>query len=219
MSRRALVAGATGLVGSHCLRLLLASRQYEKVVALVRRPLSLNDAKLEQAVVDYDRLAETLPAGSFDDVYCCLGTTIRKAGSQAAFRRVDFDYPVALAQVARSRGARQFLLVSALGADPASKVFYNRVKGEVEQAVRAAGIEQSWFFRPSLLVGERSESRPAERAGIAFAKLMVPLLQGPLRRYRAVEADAVAAAMIAVALNGHPPGAIESDEIAQLAAV
>ena len=219
MSRRALLAGATGLVGSHCLRLLLASAPYEKVVALVRRPLPLTEGKLEQAVVDYDRLAAMLPAGSFDDVYCCLGTTIRKAGSQAAFRRVDFDYPVALAREARKRGASRFMLVSALGADPTSKVFYNRVKGEVEQAVRAAGLEQTWCFRPSLLVGERSESRPAERAGIAFAKLMVPLLQGPLRRYRAVEADAVAAAMIAVALNGHPPGAIESDEIAQLAAV
>ena len=199
MSRRALVAGATGLVGSHCLRLLLASRQYEKVVALVRRPLSLNDAKLEQAVVDYDRLAETLPAGSFDDVYCCLGTTIRKAGSQAAFRRVDFDYPVALAQVARSRGARQFLLVSALGADPASKVFYNRVKGELEDALAAQGFEGLVIARPSLLAGDRPSlgqpERRGERIGLALSRALGPLL--PLA-YRPIDAARVARALLAL---------------------
>jgi uncharacterized protein YbjT (DUF2867 family) len=217
MSRRALLAGASGLVGSGCLQRLLANGQYTQVVALVRRPLPLAHEKLTQAVVDFDRLESTSPAGPIDDVYCCLGTTIRKAGSQAAFRRVDFDYPVALARAARTRGASRFLLVSALGADPSSRVFYNRVKGEVEEAVRSAGIEQTWFFRPSLLLGERAESRPAERAGIAFARLVSPLLRGPLFRYRAVEADAVAAAMISVALHGHPSGPIESDEIARLA--
>ena len=216
MSRRALLAGASGLVGSHCLQRLLHDPHYAQVVALVRRPLDVTHPRLVQSVVDFDHLA--LPAGRFDDVYCCLGTTIRRAGSQEAFRRVDFEYPVALAHAARQRGALRFLLVSALGADAASKVFYNRVKGEVEEAVRQAGIERTWFFRPSLLLGERSETRPAERAGIVFAKLVSPLLRGPLGRYRAIDADAVAAAMVNVALHDPSPGAIESDAIARLAA-
>jgi uncharacterized protein YbjT (DUF2867 family) len=218
VSRRALVAGASGLIGAHCLRRLLACTVYAEVLALVRRPLPLTHARLTQAVIDFDALPASLPAGGFDDVFCCLGTTIGKAGSQPAFRRVDFDYPVALAHAVRERGAQRFLLVSALGANAASSVFYNRVKGEVEQAVAAAGIEHTWCFRPSLLLGARSERRAGERAAILFARLAAPLLLGPLARYRAIEAAAVAAAMVEVAVHGHASGVIESEQIARLAA-
>jgi uncharacterized protein YbjT (DUF2867 family) len=217
VSRRALVAGASGLVGSHCLRQLLACPVYGEVTALVRRPLPLTHPRLVQAIIDFDALPAAFPAADCEDVFCCLGTTIRKAGSQAAFRRVDFDYPVALAHVVREHNAQRFLLVSALGASASSRVFYNRVKGEVEQAVQAVEIAHTWCFRPSLLLGERTEHRPAERASILFARLVAPLLRGPLARYRAIDAAVVAAAMVSVAVHGHASGIIESEEIPRLA--
>ncbi|MGH8629527.1 MAG: NAD(P)H-binding protein, partial [Burkholderiales bacterium] len=128
MARSAVVAGATGLVGGFVLERLLAHADYVRVVALVRRPLRLSHDRLQTEIIDFERFA-SLP-GPVDDVFCCLGTTIAKAGSQAAFRRVDHDHVVALAGAAGQAGARRFLMVSALGADPLSRIFYNRVKGE-----------------------------------------------------------------------------------------
>jgi len=134
-------------------------------------------------------------------VYCCLGTTIKKAGSQDAFRRVDHDYVVALAQAAKQAGARRFLLVSALGANPRSHIFYNRVKGEVERDVSAVAFAAVHIFRPSLLLGERAESRPLERLGTLAFGVLAPLLVGPLRPYRPIAAEAVAQAMVRAALG------------------
>ena len=214
--RAALLAGASGLVGGHCLRRLLANPVYGSVTILVRRPFPLSHSKLAQIVVDFDHFALDPGQDTAEDVYCCLGTTIRKAGSQDAFRRVDFDYPLQLARCSKACGARRFLMVSALGADANSSVFYNRVKGEVEQAVREVGIDRSYFFRPSLLLGERVEFRLGERIGMAVAALIAPLLVGRLRRYRPIEADAVAAAMVYAASCDLPAGVVESDHIAQL---
>jgi len=215
--RGALLAGASGLVGSHCLRQLLADPTYARVRALVRRPIEVTDAKLSQHLVDFDRLDAYATDVSADDVYCCLGTTMRKAGSREVFRRVDCDYPVALARLAKRQGARRFLLVSALGADPGSSVFYNRVKGEAERAVQAVGLERAWFFRPSLLKGDRAESRPAERAAILASYALNPLLVGRLSRYRSIAPATVAAAMLYVAKHGYDRAVIDSDEIARLA--
>lgn len=215
--RRALIAGAQGLVGSHLLRLLLARAAWSGVVAPVRRPLTPAHPKLSAPLVDFDRLDDFAPDTPIDDVFCCLGTTIAKAGSKAAFRRVDHDYVVAMARLAVRVGARHFVMVSALGASASSRVFYNRVKGEAEAAVLALPLPRTTIFRPSLLAGERSESRPAERAGLLFAKLVGPFLIGGLRRYRAVPAEDVAAAMAAVALEGEPLGVVESEQIVTLA--
>lgn len=217
--RSALLAGASGLVGTHCLQRLLASDVYESVTVLVRRALPLADPKLTQIVADFDRLEEGAAGVAAEDVYCCLGTTIKTAGSQEAFRRVDFDYPLGLARLSKTRGARRFLMVSALGADARSSVFYNRVKGEVEQAVREVGIEKSYFFRPSLLLGARVEFRVGERVAMAAATLIAPVLIGGLTRYRPIQADVVAAAMIHAALLDLPAGVIESEEIARLGAL
>ena len=150
---------------------------------------------------------------SADDVFCCLGTTIKQAGSQEAFRRVDYDYPVALAQAAARDGAKRLLVVSALGADARSKIFYNRVKGEMEAAVRAAGVPKTYFFRPSLLSGPRAEPRMGERVGLVVGAVLGPLLG----RFRPIHADLVAAAMIRAAERDLPSQVFESPQIRSLA--
>jgi uncharacterized protein YbjT (DUF2867 family) len=219
MNRSALLVGTTGLIGGRLLSRLIAHPDYDRVVAWVRRPVSLQIHKFSQVVVDFDRLGDYAAQFGAQDVYVALGTTIKQAGSQEAFRRVDFDYPVELARIAKERGAQRFLLVSALGADARSRVFYSRVKGEVEQAVAAIGIPHTWFFRPALLVGPRKEDRPGERFGNAVGKVIAPLLIGGLRKYRPIAADAVAAAMVYSATHDVAPGVVESDRIAQLAAL
>jgi uncharacterized protein YbjT (DUF2867 family) len=197
-SRTAIVAGATGLVGSHVLSLLIESPHYLRVTALVRRKLDRKHPKLQQLVVDFDRLP-ALPDA--DDVFCALGTTIRSAGSQEAFRRVDYGYPLAIARQAAEAGDAQFLLVSSVGADRHSTNFYLRTKGEVEDAIGALPFRSLHIFRPSFLLGKRAESRPGERMGIVLARLAAPLLAGPLRRYRPIPAEAVARAMVQSAIR------------------
>lgn len=214
--RTALLAGATGLVGCAVLTRLLASPRYRKVVVLVRRPLGAMAPKLEQQVVDFGRIEAHSLAVAVDDVFCCLGTTIKVAGSRAAFRRVDHDYPVALARMAAANGAQRFAMISSLGADPGSSVFYSRVKGETEADVAALALPHYWFLRPSLLAGQRAETRVGERIGLAVAGLIGPLMIGAMRRYRAIHADTVAAAMLALVSSDRPSGPVESDELARL---
>lgn len=213
----ALLLGATGLVGGHVLDLLLADPAYRRVTVLGRRPLARMDSKLDQRTADFDRLGDHAISFAVDDVFCCLGTTIAQAGSQQAFRRVDHDYVVDAARLAAEHGARRFLLVTAAGANAGSRIFYNRVKGEAEDAVRALPLESVVILRPSLLLGERT----GERAGEKLAQRLMPavgwMMVGPLRRYRAVEAAAVARAMVRLAREA-PRGVrvVESDEIQQI---
>ncbi len=199
MPRSALLLGASGLVGGHALNLLLADPAYDRVIVLVRRSLSRQQSKLEQHAVDFEQLEKHAPLKRVHDVFCCLGTTIKKAGSQAAFRRVDFEYPVTAAKLAAQNGAEQFLLVTAVGANPGSAIFYNRVKGEVEEAIQKLPFRAIHIFRPSLLVGHRAEFRFGEKVGEILMKSFAFLLVGRRRKYRPIAALAVAAAMINVA--------------------
>ena len=188
------------MVGGHLLQLLLDDPDYAFVTVLTRRSLGRSDPRLVEHVVDFDRPETYRPHAGADDVFRCLGTTIKKAGSREAFRNVDFAYPVAVAGAAAEAGARQLLVVTAVGADPSSRVFYNRVKGEVEEALRAlpfpAGVK---IFRPSVLLGERGESRPAERVGAALMSFAAPLFIGGLTAYRPIAGAQVARAMWAAA--------------------
>lgn len=214
----ALLVGATGLVGQHCLRLLLAEPRYKSVTALVRTPLKSSDSKLAQHIVDFDRLNEVHELVQADDVFCCLGTTIKNAGSQDAFRHIDRDYPVEVASLALGRGASQFLLVSAIGADAGSSIFYNKVKGEVEHDISALGYRGVQIFRPSLLLGERKEFRLGEKISQAVSNAVPFIFAGPLRKYRPIPASQVAAAMVEVAkreLSG--VNVFESGELPALA--
>lgn len=216
--RPALVLGATGLIGSALTALLLKDPAYSRVTILARRALPGAHPNLDQRIGDLSRMEEQSDLFAGADLFCCLGTTIRKAGSQAAFRTVDFDYPLAAARLARVSGSRQYLLVTAMGADPRSSVFYNRVKGEVEEAIRALDLPSFHIFRPSLLLGSREESRPGEAIAAAIARPLAFLFAGPLRRYRPIEGAAVAEAMRRVARsNTSGTHVYESDRIAAIA--
>ena len=214
--RVAVLAGATGLVGGFCLDLLLSSPRYELVHALGRRPPDRDHERLNKIETDFSDLAEA-GLGHVDDVFCCLGTTLRQAGGREAFRAVDYDLPVRLAQVARDCTAAHFSLVSSLGADPSARSFYLRVKGETERAIAAVGIRSLAFLRPSLILGPRREPRIGETVGKFVASAFHPIMVGPLRRYRAVEARDVAHAMILVAASV-PFGThvIESETISRM---
>jgi uncharacterized protein YbjT (DUF2867 family) len=213
----ALIAGASGLVGGHLLRRLLAQRSYARIEILVRRALPLAHDRLIQRLVQFDRLGADTVAVHTDTLFCCLGTTIKQAGSQDAFRRVDHDYPLALAKLAKTAGVQRFVMVSALGADARSSLFYNRVKGETERDIAALGLHTAVFMRPSLLLGERTGRRPGEKVAAVLGRALAPLWIGALRKYRPIAADDVAAAMIYAATRDWRSGPVESDEIARLA--
>jgi uncharacterized protein YbjT (DUF2867 family) len=198
-TRSALLIGASGLVGGHCLQFLLGESSYTRVVVLVRKPLSVKHDKLIQYVVDFTELETLGECLLVDDVYCCLGTTIKKAGTQEAFRKVDFDYPIKLAALTQHCGANQFLIVTSLGADPHSRIYYNRIKGEVEEAIRKISFITINIFRPSLLLGERIEYRTGEKAGAFILSGLKFALTGPFKKYRSIQARDVAKAMVQVA--------------------
>jgi uncharacterized protein YbjT (DUF2867 family) len=209
----AILAGATGLVGGECLRQLLACPRYERVIVVTRRELgaAARHDKLREVVVEFDRLGDAKARLRGDHVFCALGTTIRKAGSQAKFRAVDYEYPLRLARLGLQNGARHFSVVSALGASRSSPFFYSRVKGEMEEGLRQMGWPSLGIFRPSVIAGERAESRPLERVS-------EHLLRFAPATWRPVPARDIAGAMIAVALR-EPPGVtvIESREISRVA--
>jgi uncharacterized protein YbjT (DUF2867 family) len=198
-SRSALLAGASGLVGTELLHVLLESPVYEHVKILVRSPLDAKHPKLEQVVVDYEELENYSIHFKVHDVYCCLGTTIKKAGSQEAFRKVDYEYPVRLANMAKVHGVQNFLIVSALGADANSKVFYSKTKGEVEERLKELGLSALHIFQPSLLLGNRQEFRLGEKAASVLSPILSPLLTGPLQKFKPVSARSVANAMYTTA--------------------
>lgn len=199
MKKTALLAGATGLIGSALLPLLLAADRYASVIVVGRRPVALVHPKLTQVITDFDQLEAERLRLIADDVYCCLGTTRRQAGSRAAFYRVDFLYVVQLAALTVANFAAQFLVVSALGADGHSRFYYGRVKGEMEEAVRQLPFRAIHIFRPSLLLGERPTPRLGERLSGAVLMLARPLLRGNWAKYRPVAAATVAQAMLRAA--------------------
>jgi uncharacterized protein YbjT (DUF2867 family) len=199
MKKTALLAGATGLVGSALLPLLLASERYAKVIVVGRRPVPTQHPKLVQVVTDLDQLEHERLRLIADDVYCCLGTTIRQAGSQEAFYKVDFLYVVRLAALTSANFAAQLLVVSSLGADVNSRFYYSRVKGEMEESISQTPFRAIHIFRPSLLLGERAAPRLGERFGAAVLALVHPLLRGGWRKYRPVAAATVAQAMLRAA--------------------
>jgi uncharacterized protein YbjT (DUF2867 family) len=215
--KTALIAGASGLVGSYCLRLLLGSARYSKVIALGRHPLPMQHPKLQQLIVDYDRLDNYRHSLIADDIYCCLGTTIKEAGSKENFYKVDFSYVRKLAAITSANFASQFLVVSSLGANPNSPVFYSRVKGQMEAAVTPMPFLAVHIFQPSLLLGPRPQKRFGEQMAQAVLPRLKFLLLGPLKKYRPVKAESVARAMLYAAMQDgagvcrHPSDKIDDE--------
>lgn len=220
MPSHAVVAGATGLVGRALVDRLAASDAFDSVTILVRRHVNRALPGVREVITDFDRLDDIVDQLPKTDIvaFSALGTTIRKAGSRDVFRHVDHDFVVAFAELCLGRGGDAFHVVSSLGADPASHVFYNRVKGEMERDVETVGFGTVRFYRPSILTGHRDESRPGETAGIFVARIVDPLLRGPLAKYRGIPADTVARAMVnEAAAGGTGVRVIEGDEIRALA--
>jgi uncharacterized protein YbjT (DUF2867 family) len=212
--KNALVAGATGLVGRHVLELLLEQNTYGNVIAFGRRKPELEHPRLISLTGDLNKPEKALDGYKIDDIYCCLGTTLKKAGSRPAFFKVDYEYAVSLAEYALDNGAGQFLLVSSIGADMKSSSFYLRVKGQLENMLKTLNYRGIHILRPSLLTGERRESRPVEKYGKIFMCILSPLMLGPLEKYKPVHADVVASAMISIGTRDIPGVFIyESDEI------
>ncbi len=217
-TRTVLLLGATGLVGSHLLQGLLADDSCAKVVTLARSPIKegFDSTKLDARLVDFEQPDGWRDQVAADQVICAMGTTIKKAGSRQAFRRVDFDYPLTVAQAARNLGCRHFLLVSAMGANPHSRIFYNRVKGELEAALLTLEFESLSIFRPSLLMGERGELRLGETVGQVLGRWLGFAIPN---NYRPIPASGVATAMLQIAAR-NPVGnrIITSAQIAAIAA-
>lgn len=195
--KTAIIAGASGLIGRSLTQLLIKSDDYGQIIALVRKPLGIKHEKLTEQTVDFNAIEdmEDFPEG--DDIFCCLGTTMKKAGSKDAFYKVDFTYPYELAQRALKAGAMRFFLVSALGAKLNSRVFYNKVKGELEDKLSFLNYRTIYMFKPSLLRGNRGESRPGESFAQAMTRI-IPFI-GPWKKYRPIHADKVADSMMKVA--------------------
>lgn len=218
-AKSALIAGATGLTGSELVKVLLEDPAYDKVKVLTRRPLDVDHPKLEQVKADFFRLDQYAGHFKVDDVFCCLGTTIKKAGSQKAFRRVDYEYPVKIAELAKAAGAKKFLVISAMGADARSNVFYSRVKGQTEDALKKMEFPALHIFRPSLLLGKRDEFRLGEKAASLLAPVFSPLLRGGMKKYKPIEAADVAKAMCAASKSEEKGVLVHStNEIAEMAA-
>lgn len=197
--KTAVLLGATGLIGGYCLDYLLGDAAYGRVIVLTRRKLKVKHEKLEQHLVNFDRLEDYRKLLRANDIFCCLGTTRAKAGSKEAFYKVDYTYVYESARIAGEEGASQFLMVSSVGADPDSLFYYFRVKGEIEKAVKDLPFWSVHIFQPSVLLGKRPENRWGEQMAASIGKRVDSVTGGMLSRFRPIEAEVVAKAMVEAA--------------------
>jgi uncharacterized protein YbjT (DUF2867 family) len=198
MKKRALILGATGLVGGHLVKLLLDDDRYERLTVFVRRSPGILHPKLTEHIVDFDNPEAWEGLVTGDDLFSCLGTTIKKAGSQDAQHRIDYTYQYRTAKAAAEKGVTTYVLVSSSGANPHSRIFYSRIKGELDRDVRGLPFRTISILKPSVLMGEREEKRTGESLGVFLGKILIPLIP-PLRKYRPIPAETVAKAMIKAA--------------------
>jgi len=218
MEKKALIIGATGFVGENALKTLLQSNIYKEVIALVRTPLEYQHKKLKEVIINFDHLDEYQSLFAVDDIYCCLGTTIKKAKTQENMKKIDVDYPVKCATLGKKMGAKQFIVISAIGANSNSAIFYSRIKGMLEENLAALSFDALLILQPSLLLGERDEFRFGEKISSIIFPLLHPLLVGPLKKYKGIHAEKVAAVMYKIAqMNKKGVLIIPSDKIAELA--
>jgi uncharacterized protein YbjT (DUF2867 family) len=218
MSYKAVIAGASGLIGSNLLQILLNDPTYDEVTILVRKGTGIQHEKLKELVIDFDELDDFAGEITGHAIFSCLGTTNSKTPDKGLYTKIDHDYPVKLAQLALANGVEQFHLVSSIGANSQSKIFYTKLKGETEEDISAVGIKTVHIYRPSLLIGKRKEIRLTERILTGLFYLVDPFLIGRLKKYRSIPAKTVAMAMFKQSLNNkegvfvHP-----SDKIKELA--
>jgi uncharacterized protein YbjT (DUF2867 family) len=216
--KTALIIGSTGLIGSQLLKIILESSEYEKVITFVKRDSGIQHPKLKQHIIDFDQPETFKELVIGDDFFCTIGTTIKNAGSQEAFRKVDFEYPKLFANLALKNNIKQFLIISSLGADANSSNFYLKTKGEIQDFLRECNFESVSVLQPSLLLGNRKEFRLGEKIGAFFMKLFSFLLIGNLKKYKPIQSEAVAKAMFDIAQKNYKGFQItESDGIEEIA--
>lgn len=217
MSKTAIVLGATGLTGGLLLPYLENSDQYTSIRLISRRKIEHKSSKISVHIgdlMDLERMADDFEG---HDLFICIGTTAKVTPDKEKYRAIDYGIPVAAARIAKAKGIERLMVVSAMGADANSAVFYNKTKGEMERDVLAYGPEQSYIFQPALINGTRTEFRMGERFAIGLFKLINPLLVGPLRKYRMIDAEDISKAMFIVAQKGYSESRILSDKIALIA--
>lgn len=217
MGQKAIIVGASGLIGGSLLDILLQSREYDKVVILVRKELPLENQKLTQLTINFDQPENYSAQIRGDALFCCLGSTFKKTPDLREYSKIDHDYPLRLAQMALKNGVGQFHLVSAIGANPSSSNFYTKIKGETENDIKMVELQALYIYRPSILTGKRKERRVVEGIFSSLFKIIDPLLLGPLKKYRSIAATTVAQAMYKQSIQKKEGVFIyESDKIKQL---
>ena len=218
MAKTAIIIGATGLTGGILLQQLLEDKRYEKVKLFGRSKVAVKNKKIEEHLVDLFKPDTYKDHFTGDEVYCCVGTTKKKTPDEKTYEKIDRGIPVDAAILARKNSIPTFSVISALGADRDSKIFYNRIKGQMEVEVLAQDIPNTYIFQPSLIAGDREENRTMENLAATVMKVLKPLMAGPLKKYRPIHPETIARAMIKVSNEGYPKKHIISEEIKQIAA-
>lgn len=201
MAHKAVIVGASGLIGRNLVNTLLLTHDYSEVVSISRKKIPVHSGKLKQVIAEFDDVDVYEKYITGHALFCCLGSTKNKTPDKKEYYKIDHDHPVKLAEIAKNNGVEQYHLVSSIGADPSSSNFYLKMKGETEEDIKKVGLPALCIYRPSILVGERTESRQMERMAIKFMLLITPLLVGPFRKYRAIHAKVVAKAMYKTSLK------------------
>lgn len=217
-NKTAIIIGSTGLIGRQCLSLLLESGHYQKIVAFTRRSLEYQNERLDNRVIDFDHLEVYADSFGCDDLYICFGSTIAKAGSKIAFKRIDYEYPFKIAKYAKLKGCNQLILVSSIGASVQSLFFYTKIKGKLEESILSLNFWSTHILRPSVLIGMRNERRIGESLFAGFALALDKLGNGVLGNYRPIRASDVARAMVILAqMISKGKHIHESNDIIQIA--
>lgn len=215
-SKTAILLGATGLTGNLLLQQLLKDDDFQKIILFSRSSVKLQHPKLAEHLIDLFQLENYKGQFHADVVFCCVGTTQKKTPDKETYRKVDFGIPVTAAKLAKQNKIPKMIVVSAIGADKNSRFFYNKTKGEMEEAVLAEEIAETYILRPSLIDGNREESRPFELAWKKVMRLANFIMIGPLKKYRSIQAETIASAMQILSKNNYPKNIIESEEIKEI---
>jgi len=216
--KKAILLGATGLTGGILLQKLLNDPQYEKIILFSRSSIKIENSKIEEHLVDLFQLEKYKEQFKADQVFCCIGTTRSKTPNEETYRKIDYGIPVTAAKLCKENGISTFAVISSLGANPDSGMFYNKIKGEMQRDVLAQEIKNNYIFQPSLIAGDRGEKRFFENFAMQALKILNYALIGPLKKYRSIHPETIAKAMIIVSNKGYERSVIESDEIKKIAA-
>ncbi len=213
MKKTAILLGATGLTGSLLLEKLLKDPSFEKIILFSRSSAKKKSAKIEEHIIDMFQLENHSEAFKADVVFCCIGTTKSKTPNKETYKKIDYGIPVTAEKLAKQNGIKTFIVISALGADPKSSVFYNKTKGEMQRDVLQQNIENTYILQPSLIVGDRGEKRLGENMATFFMKIFGFLIP---KKYKMIKAETIAEAMVFLAKEGYSEKIIHSEKIKEI---